>query len=76
MRSLPGSSKIKKGQEVSHEHVNPEIQISSQTSLAEAVKETAIILAAEANLDKYGSRQFKRGELSLKVSQRDQTEDG
>jgi hypothetical protein len=25
MRSLPGSSKIKKVQEVSHEHVNPEI---------------------------------------------------
>lgn len=42
--------------------------MSSHSNLAEAVKETAIILAAEANLDEYGSRQFKQGELTQKVS--------
>ena len=51
--------------------------MSPHSHLADAMKETSIILAAEAELDQDGTRQIsKQRDLSQKISQRDQTEDG
>ncbi len=51
--------------------------MSPHSHLADAMKETSIILAAEAELDQDGTRQIsKQRDLSQKVSVRDQTEDG
>ncbi len=50
--------------------------MSPHSHLADAMKETSIILAAEAELDQDGTKQIsKQRDLSQKISVRDQTED-